>query len=87
MSEDQNGGFFRSGDQFFMSIEGVENRAPLFFGHFSIAMAACIMYSPFIFQTAMGFTYIVVIGLVVVLDAKKFSKSLIVAIVGTDGLI
>ena len=73
--EEENLGFFKKNKYFFLSVDTVENRAPCFFGHFSIIMCACIMYSPFIYQTVMGLIYLIMMILMLIFEAWKYCRS------------
>ena len=74
--EEDNVGFFRKKKYFFLSVDTVENRAPCFFGHFSIVVCACIMYSPFIYQSIMGLIYLIMMILMLIFEAWKYPRSL-----------
>ena len=58
----------------------VKNKSPCFFGHFGIAITAAAMYSPFIYQTLLGFAYIIAMALALVFEAWKFERLLIICI-------
>ena len=73
---EENVGFFKKNKYFFLSVDTVENRAPCFFGHFSIILCACIMYSPFIYQTIMGLIYLIMMILMLIFEAWKYPRSL-----------
>lgn len=72
VSKKEEPGFFRNKKIFFLTVETVENKAPCFFGHFAIVLSACIMYTPFYYQSAIGFIYIVSCCLMLVFEAWKY---------------
>lgn len=60
----------------------MENKSPCFFGHFAIAIAACAMYSPFIAQTLIGILYLVSVIAMLVFEAWKFERWLLISVAG-----
>lgn len=86
MAPRDEAGFFRSRKVFFLSTQTVEDKAPIFLGHYLIAMAACMMYSPFVAQTVLGLIYILIFLCMFTFMAWKYERWFFLSVSGTSYL-
>ena len=49
-------------------------------GHFAIVLSACMMYSPFFYQTAIGLVYIISAIMMLVFEAWKYERLLMITV-------
>ena len=61
-------------------METVENKSPIFFGHFGIVLCACIMYTPFFYQTIIGLIYLISAVLMLIFQAWKYERMLVISV-------
>ena len=80
-------GFFKNKRIFFLTVETVENKAPCFLGHYAIVLCACIMYTPFLYQTAIGLIYLISGILMLIFEAWRYERMLTISVTGINFLL